>query len=68
MNFLATVETWVAANQAVVMAVFVLAFVGFHLFLLAQAVRDELGAENDDVVNQDDEDFWAVVYATPWMM
>ena len=65
MNVLATAEAWVAANQMVVMATFIATFVAFHLILLTQAVKEE-GTNNN--IEETDEEFWAAVHATPWMM
>ena len=68
MNVLATAEAWVAANQLIVMAVFIATFVAFHLVLLAKAVKAEADTTEQNNVNQEEEDFWAAVYASPWMM
>lgn len=68
MNVLATAEAWVAANQLVVIAIFIATFVAFHLVLLMQAVKEEAVGNITNDVNEADEDFWAAVYATPWMM
>ncbi|MEM7117381.1 MAG: hypothetical protein AAF614_33425 [Chloroflexota bacterium] len=68
MNVLATAEAWVAANQVIVMAVFIATFVAVHLVLLAKAVKEEAEATEQNSANQEEEDFWAAVYATPWMM
>lgn len=68
MNVLATAEAWVATNQVIVMAVFIASFVVFHLALLVQTTKKETETTEQNDTNQTDEDFWAAVYATPWMM
>ena len=67
MNVLATAEAWVAANQTTVMISLVVAFVAFHLFLLAKTAVADLANDTEETTNADAE-LWAEVYATPWLM
>ena len=68
MNLLATAEAWVAANQTAVMVSLVIAFVAFHLFLLAKTAMAEHAANTTEGTHTTDEEFLAAVYATPWLM
>ena len=69
MNFLATVNNFVVANETAVLVSVALALVLFQLALIVAAfVSEEPHTDENDVVDLDNEEAWVAYYAYHPMM